>query len=50
MEEEIDTNYVRNGNTLISSSVRKTIKFSIDKSKFDYWPLFDKEFIFLKAA
>jgi len=50
MEEETDINYVRNGDTLISSSGRKAFKFSIDKSKFNFWSLFDKEFIFLKDA
>jgi hypothetical protein len=48
MEEETDTNYVRNGDTLISSSGRKASKLSIDNSKFNFWSLFDKEFIFLK--
>jgi len=48
MEEETDTKYERNGETLISSSWRKTIKFSIDESKFNFWSLFNKEFIFLK--
>jgi hypothetical protein len=41
---------MRNGDTLISSSVRKASKFSIDKSKFNFWSLFDEEFIFLKDA
>ena len=50
LEEETDINYERNGDTLISSSVRKALKFSIDKSKFNFWSLFDKEFIFLKDA
>jgi hypothetical protein len=50
MEEEIDIDYKRVGDTLISRSGRKAFKFSIDKSKFDYWSLFDKEFIFLKDA
>ena len=50
MEEETDTKYERNGDTLISSSGKKALKFSVDKSKFDYWSLFDKEFIFLKDA
>ena len=44
MEEETDTNYMRNGDTLISSSGRKALKFSIDQSKFNFWSLFDKEF------
>jgi hypothetical protein len=48
MEEETDTNYERIGDILRSSSGKKALKFSIDKSKFDYWSLFDKEFIFLK--
>ncbi len=48
MEEETDTKYERNGETLISSSGRKAIKFSIDESKFNFWSLFNKEFIFLK--
>jgi hypothetical protein len=48
MEEETDTKYERKGETPISSSVRKAFKFSIDKSKFNYWSLFEKEFIFLK--
>jgi hypothetical protein len=48
MEEETDTKYERDGDTLKSSSGNKAFKFSIDKSKFDYWSLFDKEFIFLK--
>jgi len=50
MEEETYTNYVRNGDTLISSRGRKASKFSIDQSKFNFWSLFDKEFIFLKDA
>jgi hypothetical protein len=50
MEEETDTKYERNGETLISSSGRKAFKFSIDKSKFNFWSLFDKEFIFMKDA
>jgi hypothetical protein len=50
MEEETDTNYERNGDTLISSNGRRAFKFSIDKSKFNVWSLFDKEFIFLKDA
>ncbi len=50
MEEETYIDYKRTGDTLISSNGRKAFKFSIDKSKFDYWSLFDKEFIFLKDA
>jgi hypothetical protein len=50
IEEETEKKYERNGKTLISSSVRKAFKFSIDKSKFNFWSLFDKEFIFLKDA
>ncbi len=50
MEEETDTKYERNGETLKSSSGNRAFKFSIDKSKFDYWSLFDKEFIFLNDA
>jgi hypothetical protein len=50
MEEETDTKYERAGDILRSSSGKKALKFSIDKSKFDYWSLFDKEFIFLKDA
>ena len=48
MEEETDTNYERDGDTLKSSRGKKALKFSIENSKFDYWSLFDKEFIFLK--
>ncbi len=48
MEEETDIDYKRAGDTLISSSGRRAFKFSIDKSKFNVWSLFDKEFIFLK--
>lgn len=44
MEEETDIKYERNGDMLISSSGRKASKFSIDKSKFNFWSLFDKEF------
>jgi hypothetical protein len=50
MEEETDTNYERAGDILKSSSGKKALKFSINESKFDYWSLFDKEFIFLKDA
>jgi hypothetical protein len=50
MEEEIDIDYKRTVDILISSSGRKAFKFSIDKSKFNFWSLFDKEFIFLKDA
>ena len=50
MEEETDTKYERDGDMLRSSSGKKALKFSIDKSKFDYWSLFDKKFIFLKDA
>jgi len=50
MEEETDTKYERDGDMLRSSSGKKALKFSIDKSKFDYWLLFDKEFIFWKDA
>ena len=50
MEEKTDTDYKRERDTLISSSGRKAFKFSIDKSKFNFWSLFDMEFIFLKDA
>ncbi len=50
MEEETDTNYERDGDTLKSSRGKKALKFSIENSKFDYWSLFDKEFIFLNDA
>jgi hypothetical protein len=50
IEEETDTNYEKNGDTLISSNGRRAFKFSIDKSKFNVWSLFDKEFIFLKDS
>jgi hypothetical protein len=50
MEEETDTKYKRDGDTLKSSSGKKVFKFSRDKSKFNIWSLFDKEFIFLKGA
>jgi hypothetical protein len=50
MEEETDIDYKRTVDTLISSSGKKASKFSIDKSKFNVWSLFDKEFIFLKDA
>ncbi len=50
MDEETDIDYKRAGDTLISSSGRKAFKFSIDNSKFNFWSLFDKEFIFLKDA
>jgi hypothetical protein len=48
MEEETDTKYERDGDMLRSSSGKKALKFSIDKSKFNLWSLFEKEFIFLK--
>ena len=50
VEEEMDMDYDREGDTLISSHGRKAFKFSIDKSKFDIWSLFDKEFIILKDS
>jgi hypothetical protein len=50
MEEETDTKYERDGDMLKSSSGKKALKFSIDTSKFNFWSLFDKEFIFLKDA
>ena len=50
MEEETDIDYKRERDAVISSSGRKAFKFSIDTSKFNFWSLFDKEFIFRKDA